>query len=374
MADYRLRPSAASTWVRCSGFVRLAADVPEWQEDDSVEVREAGTACHWAAYRASQGADIPALLGETAPNGVEIDDDMLEAVDLYRDAVAAWPTAAIRYFEQPVHCADIHPECGGTPDVFAWDAATRTLYIGDLKYGFRFVAADGNWQLVCYVSGVMRFFMLRPEDVNHVVLMICQPRNPQGGGPIRDWVATPADLMPYWHQLQAAAIVALSNEAICTTNPGCAQCGAAGVCPALDAAALTVLDVSTRATPHDLTFTDAERQLRYLQWAESVVTARREALEQQVAHGIKKGKISKHYEVEQQYSRLKWNEGTRPNVEAMAALMGVSVQKPVQLITPTQAKKVLGDDVVSLFAQRLPGGLKLVNSDANKWRRIFGKP
>lgn len=373
MADYRLRPSAAAVWVHCFGSVLLSNSAPEWAEDESVEIREQGTACHWLAHEMSRG-DVISLLGTDAPNGVEIDDEMIEAADLYLDAVRAWPTDAPRYFEQPVHCADIHDECGGTPDVFVWDAVNRVLYIGDLKYGYRFVDAEGNWQLLCYVSGALRFLGLRLSDVSQIRLMICQPRCPQGGGPIRDWVLTPADLWPYWHQLQAAALIALSGEATCTTNAGCLNCSANGICPALDAAALSVLDVSTRATPHDLPFHQAENELRRLEWAEAIVSARVGALRQQVQHGIKRGSISRHYELEPTVSRLKWNEGSRQQVEAVAQCMGVSVQKPVQLITPTQAKKVLGDDVVSLFAQRLQGSPKLVLTDANKWRRIFGKP
>lgn len=372
MRTFRLRPSAAGTWVRCAGHVRLSADVPEYQEDDSVEIREAGTACHWAAHAVSQGAPIASLIGQTAPNGVEIDDEMADAVDLYLGAVAAWPTAARRYYEYLLHCRAIHDECGGTPDVFAWDAETRTIFIGDLKYGFRFISAEANYQLICYIFGVMWFFKLRPEDVQHVHLMICQPRNPTGGGPIRDWRATMVDIEPYLHQLQAAALLALSDDAQCMTNAGCRSCAAASACPALADAAAGVLDACHRATPHDLPFAQAEQELHLLTWAEGIVQARREALEQQVMHQIKRGALSRCYRLEQGYTRLQWNTGSAEKVRALARVMGVSLEKPVQLITPTQAKKIIGEPLVNEFAQRLPSAVKLVPTDAAKWRRIFG--
>lgn len=331
-------------------------------DDTDTTVREEGTACHWAAHQIFTGH--PVREGDVAPNGVAIDAEMLDAVEVYRAAIAAWPTDAVRYFEEPVHCAAIHPECGGTPDVFAWDAPSATLYVGDLKYGYRPVQAERNLQLMCYVAGVASRFAVFPR---RVVLMICQPR----GGGVRQAEHTPQDVHAVWEELRAAAELAVQPDAPLRINPGCAQCAGRHQCPALQTAALDVMDASMGGTPDHLPFPAAENELRLLQRARDIVDARISGLEQQVQHEMKRGAASRWFEMRPGQSRLKWREGSEQIVRAMARLMGVSIEKPAQLVTPTQAKKLLGENLVAMHAERQPGALKLAPFDASKWARKF---
>jgi len=367
VTNWRLRPSAAAVWVICPGMLRMSAGVVF--DDADPTVREEGTACHLAAHNQCIGQ--PVAVGTIAPNGVEIDGDMLEACGLYQSAIAAWPTAAPRYFETPTHCADIHPECGGTPDVFAWCPVTRTIYLGDLKYGYRPVHAYANWQLLCYVSGVMRHFGLQAHDVERVEFMIVQPRA-YGRDPVQSAVMPMHEVLQYWETLRNAALQAVALDSVCVTNSACLDCEGRHQCPALRSAALRVLDAAHAATPEALPFAAAENELRVLTWARGIVDARISGLEQQVKHGMTNGQRAMHWDLEPSTARLRWRDGVAEQVRAIGKLTGANIEKPSELITPTQAKKLLGENLVNMLAERPPGALKLVPSDAQKWARIFG--
>lgn len=360
-----IRPSNAHIWVVCPGMVRLSQGaLPDDDEDNTV--REEGTACHWLAHWTTVWGD-PVPEGAPAPNGVAVDSDMLDAVGMYLGAVKHWPNPR---FEVAVKCHTIHPMLEGTPDVFSWDPATRTLRIGDLKYGYRYVAADGNWQLVCYVAGVMQLLGLTTAQVLRIELMICQPR----AGGVRVATMCMARVLELWDVLRAAALEACSPFPRCVTNPHCVSCEGRHQCTALQSAALTVLDATHAATPDALPFAAAENELRMLKWAADIVNARIEGLEQQVVHGMtRKGESSRHWEMRSTPGRLAWRPESVPVVQQMAKLAGIQVMKPPQLVTPTQAKKLLGESLVNAHATRPPGARKLVPTDASRWARIFGE-
>lgn len=359
MATYRLRPSSAHRWVQCPGSVRLSeGTLPDDDQDNTV--REEGTACHWLAHQLLTGKQVAE--GTTAPNGVQVDADMFDAVEMYRAAIAEWPEP---HFEEFVNCAPIHPECAGTPDVWSWDASSKTLRIGDLKYGFRFVAAEDNWQLLCYAAGVVRTFGIAPDRIE---LMICQPR----GGGVRTHTITVDQAMAAWATLCKTARAALSETPECRTGNHCGQCEGRHKCVALQTASLGVLDATHAATPDYLPFAAAENELRMLKWAADIVTSRITGLEQQVVHEMRNGQPSRHWEMRSTPGRLAWKPESIPVVLDLAKLAGIEVVKPGQIVTPTQAKKLLGESLVNAHATRPAGALKLVPTDAGRWARIFG--
>lgn len=370
--EYKLRPSGASTWVRCHGQPRMLAQLPIVFEDEDTEVREEGTACHWVAHEASQGRFHP--VSTMTPNGVSVDEEMLDAVDMYLSTVRAWPADARPLFEHPVHCKRIHEECGGVTDVCGYSPSTRTLYVGDLKYGYRFVDVVNNWQLLCYFAGVLDLYGLNDLHTE-VVFVIVQPRSYHRDGPIRQWRVSASDLRGLINQLRFAADAALgvNSRPQLTVNDGCSRCAARYTCTAAQNAALGALDEAHDATPHDLPFPAAEQELRRLQWAQSIVEARITGLESQITHGMRHGAVSKYFALEAKIGREVWKEGMAEQAALAAQLMGVSITKPAQLITPTQAKAKMPPDIVSMYSHRPRGAFKLVPFDGEKMRRIFGK-
>lgn len=365
---YRLRPSAASVWVLCNGAPLMAAGALVADDEDTT-VREYGTATHWAAHQTSLG--LPPALGEMSPNGVEVDQEMLDIVRLYLDTVASWGIRA--FFEQPVHCKHIHPECGGVTDVCGYNHVTRTIYLADLKAGFRFVDVWRCWQLLCYLVGVLDFFKIWGESGITVQFTIVQPRSYHRDGPVRVWRVALDELHEHFATLREAAHRALGSNPTCTVNAGCRNCDGRARCTTLQNSALSELDSSHEATPHDLPFAAAEDELRRLQWAQNIVAARITGLETQVMHEMKRGAVSKHFGLQAEAGRLHWNEGADKALAALEVIYHKELRAPAKPITPTQAKALIPEQIVDMYATRRKGAVKLIPADATLMRRIFGK-
>lgn len=356
-----LRPSGAGLWGVCAANPSLA--VPDDVDtDDDTETRDEGIACHWAA---ATGAPE----GVTAPNGIEIDAEMMDAVSLWWQTLRQWSAPVV--IETPVHCAGIHEILRGTPDAMGYDPVTFTLYLADLKYGYRYVTEIRNKQLLCYMDGAWRYFGKPP--VARIVFTIVQPRCYSASGPVRTWECMPHEVETDIAALMLAAHNAMQPNPRGTLNPGCRSCSGRHQCETIRTASGAIADASGSATPTDLPFAAQEYELRYVTDAIDVLTAYQTGLQQQVAFTIKKGQRSKYYEIATELTPLKWNADTTEKVRSVARMMGVSVDKPSQIITPTQAKAVLGENVVGLFAQRLNKAPKLRPVDAEKWRKMFDK-
>lgn len=359
-----LRPSGAWQWRKCAAYASLVMaddDVPE----DDTEIREEGIACHWAAATGAQE-------GATAPNGVAVDSDMVDAVTVYRNALAAWGVPVVQ--EQEAHCFGIHHLLKGTPDADGWCPTTRTLYIADLKYGFRYVDHVMNPQLLCYADGVARRYGLQSiMDCNRVVFLIVQPRH-YSSEMVRTWSATPSELLPEMENLRAAAHRAFAPNPVGTINEGCHRSSCRMQCATYRAAALDAasLYMSYGATPERLPFEFQELELRHMNMAADILHGYKTGLEQQVQHAIKNGARSRFFEMRQEMTPLQWDQDAIPKMRAMAEIMGVNIDKEQQTITPTQAKKQLGEQVVNMYARRHPKPLKLRPTDVKVWRRIFG--
>lgn len=364
-----LRPSAAPLWVRCAGMPRLAAGIPELVDDDEDPVvREEGTACHWGAHLLGTGQ--PVTPGTVAPNGTVYDADMLQAGREWLQHLSAIAQGVQILLEQPLHCYGVHHACAGTTDATWFNPQLMRLGVADLKYGYLPVEPD-SWQLLCYVDGACNYFGVRLQDVT-VDMMIFQPRGFHRDGARRVWSVPGAQLLERMSILTKAASMAYSAHPLCTVNTGCKRCPAAHVCPTLESAALDALDMAHAATPHDLPFHAAETQLRVLQWAGNMISARVEALETQVKHSMKRGTISKHFDLEPTMGRLNWTPEGEQSIRFISELLGKDIRQPEKLITPTQAKEVLPPGLVDAYARRSSGALRLVPADAAKWARLFG--
>lgn len=364
--EFPLRPSAAAIWSRCHGYVSLTHGLLDESEDEDNTVREDGTACHWLAHQASQGLMVPA--GRQAPNGREITEEMHDAVAVYFDAVAAWGVPA--WFELQVVCKRIHDYCGGTLDVGAYDPATNTIFVGDLKFGFRFVDVMNNPQLLCYVVGLQHRLGILSDVGVMVEFLIVQPRSYHRDGPVRRWRVSLVELRAQINHLSNAAHMALAANPVCTINAGCNRCAGRARCETAQAAALGVMEDSYAATPHDLPFGAAEDELRRLQAARDIIEARVTGLEQQVMHGMRRGAASRYYAMESTTGRKVWKPEAEQTVINLATLYGVSITKD-KLITPTQAEKLLPAATIAKYAERTPGAMKLVPVESTRAHRAL---
>lgn len=255
-----LGPSSAKRWRECPGSVQASRGLP----DKSSIFADEGTAAHELANHCLEaGWDTARFRGwsidihaetkgamfvqgrEPDPeNGIfAVDEEMVDGVQQYVDRCRsiAEQSGVVDggevIVEERVHVSD-DPEINGTCDFGAYDAATKTVYVVDLKYG-RGVSVHPreNPQAMLYALGLCNRFHNR--GVDRVSITIAQPRSPHDEGPVRTWECSPVDLLEFEADIIDAGKLALSEEGAAIFNAGewCKDgfCPRRGSCKVYDA-------------------------------------------------------------------------------------------------------------------------------------------
>jgi len=355
-----LASSSAARWVICPGSVMLEQQYPE---TEPTEKSLGGTAAHWVASETLNGV---VSLPSTAPNGVEIDDEMWEAVDVYVEDVRSVGTGELA-IEKRVSMPQIHPENWGTPDAVHF--ADGVLTIWDFKYGHRHVEVFENWQLIDYAAGCINEY----PGVHTVRLRVVQPRNYHKDGPVREWVVKVADLAVYFAVLRCSAAEAFDTETVkCFPSSECLHCNAAHACDTLKASSFSVLDGSGRPMKTDLPDDALGFELRLLDRGIERLQARRLGLAEQAASRVKGGNTVPGYGMEASSGRVRWAKPVN-EIIALGEMMNIQIAKP-GLITPTQAVKAgLPAELLAAYSERPAGSPKLVQVNVDDARKVFRK-
>jgi len=364
-----LRPSGASTWVVCSGYVAMCAAYPEAPEESDNDVREDGTAAHWLAAELWRGMQI--AFNTLSPNNRVCDEEMFDGVDLYL-AQLRKVTDAEWYIEQPVDCSVIYPGMSGTPD--AWCYRPGLLRVRDLKYGFRYVEVWENWQLIAYAAAIAHMLKLPPDTL--VELQIIQPRSFHRNGPVRTWTTTLASLAPFIQRLQLAAVAAMQPNPRCVPNPGCVDCAGRHGCEALQAASYTAMELSYSSVPLELDERALAAELSRLYEAHKRLEARIDGLQGQAEHMMRDGRVIPGWSLEPTYAREGYVPGTDAAVFGLAQLFGVNAAAPPKAISPAQLRKQLPQVALAALAMQThkpSTGVKLKQVDKFQARRAFAK-
>lgn len=363
-----IRPSAIARIVACRGSPRVSAGAPSWiDEYGDHAVREEGNAGHWLAHQNSQR--IYPVIGALAPNGVVISQELQDGANMYLQAVAAAGCSDVRFEQRIEVIPAVSANCGGTPDAagVGWSASGRPLiYIGDLKLGYRIVNVWPNYQLITYAAGIANLMGWQLSDCD-VHLQIVQPRKWHRHGPVRSAFKSGSEVQAQVNFIRNA--VAMAETDLAPLQPGehCDYCPGRARCPALDARVSGVaFDM-----PNDLTTDQAERELDYLMQHKELLEARITGLSAQVDHAARTGQRLTRFERVAETKRAVWRDDDVERIRALGRLMGLPVEKPAELITPTQAKKLLPASVVDSYAHRPQGAFKLVKQDPSRWVEIF---
>lgn len=380
MADHAtLAPSKAQRWAgQCSGSVALEA---QFVNAEKSQEQLDGDAAHWVAatvLRAHRDGVIESArvsVGNTTPNGVVIDDEMLEAVEVFVADVLRVVGHDVKRLniEDRVTATQIHPDNWGTPDVWYLDETGTKLFVWDLKYGHRFVDAFENWQLIDYAAGVLEnsiFEGCEPSFL-HIVLSIVQPRNFHQLGPIRRWATTAAKLVPYFAQLSQSAATALSPAAATVVGPECRDCSARHACMALQAAGDNAMDIASGTVVLELGPTAIGVELRMLRRAATLLQSRITGLEAQALAMLRAGQAVPFFKIEQGQGRETWTKDAA-EVFALGDALDIDLRKAITPITPAQARKAgLDADIVKAYAERPKGALQIVAVETKDVKRIF---
>jgi hypothetical protein len=359
MTDHiNLKASSLGRSVACPGSVSLAAQSPEQpKSDDAME----GDAAHEAAYRILTG-DVQLaseLVDRKASNDVYMTVEMIEAIEPYVMHVTGW-----RKFEKPLgfYIAD-NVKVKGTADAQNWDEATGVLSVADLKYGYRIVEPQDNWQLFAYAWGLGA----TDERVQRVDMTIVQPRPYHPDGPVRTWSLTRDDMIAYFYQLQDVAKRLEAGDTSLQTGEHCRYCPALASCPAARAASFNAIDVAMNSgtlDPDDPAGIGA--QLDVLERAAEVIKLRREALEEAtIARGGVPG-----WGVAPSVGNRAWLDMWTPELVKMTT--GVDCTE-TKLCTPAQAeKRGVSGEVLETMTHRPQRGFKVQHLRGDEAAKAFG--
>jgi hypothetical protein len=389
MSEHALvAPSSLPVICRCPGSLLLQSAAPP--EEESQAARE-GTAAHWAAEQILRSFIDPSLqvlihsdlVGQTAPNGVVVDDEMCESAQVYVDDILYTCTQQgisvreLHIEERTDPIPEIHDLCWGTPDCWAFHVGTRTLYLWDFKHGHKGVEEVENEQLITYSLDALRKVTAgRPLDDHGITVdyRIVQPRCYDGRPAVNQWVVPAVELRAHVNWIQSKVAEALEIGAMCHTGPQCGICEAAGICPALRESTTTVVDVIAMAGVEPPSDDALSYELQVARRAETILKARREALEATLEHRLRSGVRVPGWGLEQGYGKRQWKKGD-DEVYALGDILGVDL-RDTRPCTPAQADKRLkaaGVDgaVISDYYGKNPTSMRLVYDDGSEARRIF---
>lgn len=372
MSHAQLSPSGASKWVKCPGSVKMGQYYPDKGRS---EAAEEGTATHWVASEVLEGRGADPFIGRTAPNGIIITHEMIDAARVYVEHVhQIAPLPHKRVVEKIVKVTRVHPtECYGTPDCWYFDEVKKILHVWDLKYGYGIVEPYDNWQLICYVAGIISD-ALRVSDMDVTVAMhIVQPRPFHVQGSTRTWVVSAVDLRGKINMLSNAASLALSDNAQLSSGDHCRYCSARHACPAAQKASMFSVDYTYSVMPEELSPVALGIEYRTLLRAISSMRDRLTGIEAQIIKLCEDGKGAETgFKAENGTGRLAWSK-TADEVITLGDLMGVNLRAPASAITPTEAKKLgLPQEILQIYTNRPVSGIKLVPADHTLAARVFG--
>lgn len=372
MSDHAfLAPSSASAWGPggCPAYPRMAAAFPE--DGSTLEARE-GDAAHWYVSETALGRRPE--MGAVAPNGHPVNEEMAEcAWAMVTDICAKIEDPAVMTAtEQRVEMPEIHPTLNwGRMDFGAIDPTKRILYAWDFKYGHGYVDVFENWQLVDYAVGAARHFGVTIDHTWTIDNRIYQPRSFHEDGQIKRWVCDGARFLELRAQLAAAATAAVDPDAPMVTGVQCHHCPARHACPALKRVGGVAMDMSLRGVPLELEPENAGLLLRMVRTARERLEDLETGLDAYVSEALRSGVRIPGWEMKPGTARERWTQPVA-DVLALGAVLGVDLQKPVEPITPAQArKKGIDAAVISAYSERPPGAVKLQPVDEKDIRKAF---
>jgi len=382
MSAYLFRPSSAGVWGNCSGSVMASQGRPDISGQDA----ERGNAAHWVMevvllnirdMRINQRAEE--YIGETAPNGVVIDEELAQGAQVLIDDVleTVGPRIDAIHVEESMHIQTVHEHNGGTPDVWAYFPEVNTLYMWDYKNGNGEVLAVENWQGANYLEGVRAKLGL--DDLKtRFVFTIVQPYCYHGSndGPISRWSGNLAEIRPIINRLRQSSAEAFTSPTL-TSGRHCRYCPAQIDCSASRKAVYDFFDVVRGPYAMDaMQIDDLVVELDILERGILQAKARLEAVEETLKHRIQAGEVAQGKTVGATYGRNNWT--CKPAVaEGIANQFGFSIKNEA-VKTPRQATDAAPKEVRDYFAEAIKAvtgrkatGLKLINSDDTIAARAF---
>jgi hypothetical protein len=315
--------------ILCPGHVHLSNTVEPQPSD--VTIREEGNAVHWLASEVFHGRISAAeMIDRRAPNGIYIDNQMADHVADYLSALNCGEMEVDTSFASPAG----HWQVNARADHRVYEAATNTLTIDDLKYGYRIVDPVENWTLIAHAVGSCIALGIAPA---RIVLRIHQPRAYHPDGPLREWVIDYTTLLAAHTRIDRT--LSVPSDQLVTGPVQCiaSKCPKRYVCPAYRMSGMNAIDATSFAFDDKLSGEELADRYQLLSYARSVIENNFDAVEQLIAHRINSNDVVPGYTVEPRYGNRAFTAGLTP--EILMALTGKNLAAPAKVISPAAAER-----------------------------------
>ena len=319
--------STASRVIKCPASVALCAKMPP---KPSSKYADEGTLLHNAiAEILEKGLEPEDMLGfkykELVLTKELLDDKIHPALDLLDEVD---PQGEMSFMvESEVDFGEYLPGVFGSADVIG-RIGDKAIVL-DWKFGSGVIVnAEENYQGMFYAAAAMRTERTKWafEGATEVEIIIVQPPE------MRRWVTTPQRIAEFEMQLSLAVKEAGRKEARMESGSHCRWCAAKPVCPIMT-------DSVARSTQIALKDLKPELISTYLQQADVLEDWIRELRE--LAHQMLEADVRvPGFKLVAKRAIRQWAD----EHEAAIALStrGISPHKPLELISPAQAEKLLG--------------------------------
>jgi hypothetical protein len=253
MTHSTFSPSSSNRWMVCQQSLIPPEGMHYVRDEEETQWAKDGTAKHklgeWAI---SNNCDtVDALLMDMSFAGLRVTTDMVEAADVYvnaiRDLMTRDPSYNMLDLELRVSMPEIHEDMEGTLDARLYSEAKKHLIVGDAKFGWKVVEAAGNWQLRSYAIGATQDLEDLGYEVERITCFICQPTDKFE--PVKTVEYSRKDLKQFIRQMKQAT----KGNAV-QAGDHCEYCQRAHMCETLEA---YVQEVVQEASQHDVGQYDA---------------------------------------------------------------------------------------------------------------------
>lgn len=359
MTSYNLRPSASSIWTKCAANPRISENAKTLAQDSDA-ARE-GTCAAWVAERVfATGAPVESFLGATHENEWVVDDEMIYFVGEYVKVIRS--RGARVDAEQFVRLTD---HIAGTYDASVLSDDGTTLYLDDLKYGYKIVDVYENTQTIIYAYADI----LRRNDpaITHVVIGIYQPRAWHTEGIHRTWKLSIAELHAKASEIAAAGDACQAPDALATPGEHCEYCKGRLECAALAHTVYNHSDIIERRDQGVMSADELAKEKIFLERARDLLNARDTAVSAEMTQRITSGEYVPGWSLKDRMGHRKW----KTDMVTVQMLTGINPVKQAEM-TPAELERAGADKKVVKGLTYTPKvGVKLDRVTDRDFGRMF---
>lgn len=370
-----LAPSGAEMWARCVGSLYLGKGVP----DVDAEYNASGSCSHWILETCLRNGQLPeTFLGKDllfSGFTFKVDQDRCDRIsacmrNIYREPGRMW-------VEKELNTSPIFGVPGqiGHADVIKLDELsaveikgelyTGVLSVHDFKDGYIRVNAKDNLQGLGYLAAAL-YEMELSAPINALRFCIHQPRI----GHYDEWTYTRAEIEAFIAAIRPVAELAYNiyhgivefdaSKHLTAGDEQCLWCPVRGRCPAR---AKRIVDLFAAViTKHEID--DAQLSQLYLRLDE-IQQACKDYRAEALRRAMNGRKIEGQKLVRGRRGARAWTDKDKASTAMSFILPEEKIYEPRELISPTEAEKLLKKNYASVakYVTQADGSLSLAPVD-----------